>query len=122
MPQAIRTTVTDELLALAPLARRLPRRLDRLAAAAERGTLTINVRLFADARDTQFISQLVNQTLLAFLGAAIGVMAVVLLGTAGGPTLTNNLSVLHAFGYFGLIISVMLILRVVVMIVREQKR
>jgi ubiquinone biosynthesis protein len=118
-PQAMRATVTDELLALAPLLRRLPRRLDRLAAATERGTLTVNVRLFADTRDQRFVSRLVSQALLAFLGAAIGVMAVVLLSTTNGPALTRSLSVLHAFGYFGLVISVMLILRVVVKIARE---
>jgi ubiquinone biosynthesis protein len=78
------------------------------------------VRLFAYARDVRLVSRFVGQLVLAFLGAAIGVMAVLLLGTVGGPGLTDTLSVLHAFGYLGLVVSVALILRVMATIARER--
>lgn len=119
-PASLHKTATDELLLLLPMLRRLPRRLDRLAAAAERGSLSVNVRLFADERDTRFVSRLVSRVVLAFLGAALGLMAVLLLGLKGGPALSTSTSVYQAFGYFGLFVSIVLILRVVIAIVRER--
>ncbi len=52
-----------------------------------------------DPRDRRFLTSLVYQTLLAFLGAATGIMAVVLLGTSGGPNLSPTVSLFHLLGY-----------------------
>jgi ubiquinone biosynthesis protein len=119
-PTSFYQVAVDELLALLPSLRRLPRRLDRIATAAEQGALSVNVRLFADARDTQIVMGMVSQLVLAFLGAAIGLMAVLLLGTAGGPMVGSTTSVFALFGYLGLVVSAVLILRVIVTIAREQ--
>lgn len=62
-----------------------PRRIERIANAAEHGRLGLNVRLFADERDREVVTDLLHQVLLAFLAATMGVMAVLLLGTGGGP-------------------------------------
>jgi hypothetical protein len=80
-PTSLRDAAGDELLALLPLLRRLPRRLDRIATALERGTLSTNVRLFADQRDARVVAALVNRAVLAFLGIGFGIVSVVLLGT-----------------------------------------
>ncbi len=119
-PTSVRQVAVDELLAVLPSLRRLPRRLDRLATAAEHGALSINVRLFADPRDTQIVKGLVSQLVLAFLGAAIGLMAVLLFGTTGGRMVGSTISVFDLFGYLGLVISAVLMLRVIVTIAREQ--
>ncbi len=119
-PTSFYQVAVDELLALLPSLRRLPRRLDRIATAAEHGALSVNVRLFADARDTQIVMRLVSQLVLGFLGAAIGLMAVLLLGTAGGRMVGSAISVFHLFGYLGLVVSAVLMLRVIVTIAREQ--
>ncbi|MBC8163331.1 MAG: AarF/ABC1/UbiB kinase family protein [Roseiflexaceae bacterium] len=119
-PAALQKTLTDELRGLLPVLRQLPKRFESITRAAERGELTMNVRIFADARDVHMLSHLVSQVVLAVLGAALGLMGVVLLGGTGGPGLTDSLSVLHAFGYFSLVTSVMLILRVIVTIARER--
>jgi ubiquinone biosynthesis protein len=119
-PTSVGQVAVDELLAVLPSLRRLPRRLDRIATAAEQGALSVNVRLFADARDTQIVMRLVSQLVLAFLGAAIGLMAVLLLGMAGGPMVGRTMSVFGLFGYLGLVVSAVLILRVIVTIAREQ--
>lgn len=86
----------------------------------ERGTLSVNVRLFADDRDARLISRLVSRAVLAFLGAALGLMSVFLLGMKGGPTLTATTGVYQVFGYFALFMSVVLILRVIAAIARER--
>jgi ubiquinone biosynthesis protein len=46
-----RKAATDELVTLLPMLRRLPRRVERIASAAENGRLSVQVRLFADQRD-----------------------------------------------------------------------
>ena len=47
-PDVLRKTAADELIALLPTLRRLPRRIDRIGGALEAGRLSVNVRLLAD--------------------------------------------------------------------------
>ncbi|MPY93444.1 MAG: phosphotransferase [Acidimicrobiia bacterium] len=100
-----------ELGEVLPMLRRLPRRLDRIASALEQERFTANVRLFADARDRRFVAKLVEEVLLAFVGAVAGVMAVVLLATTNGPTVTENVTFLQLVGYHLLVISAVILLR-----------
>ncbi len=44
--------------------RRLPRRVERIASAAEHGRLSVHVRLFADERDRRHVTGLLHQMLL----------------------------------------------------------
>lgn len=117
-PDALRRTATEELATLLPMLRRLPRRIDRIAAAAESGRLGVNVRLFADERDRRHFTGLLHQALLAVLGATAGIMAVLLLGTPGGPKVTDSMTLFQLFGYNLLVICAVLVLRVLVLIFR----
>ncbi|WP_432940715.1 ABC1 kinase family protein [Kribbella sp. CA-253562] len=117
-PDALRRTATEELATLLPMLRRLPRRIDRIAAAAESGRLGLNVRLFADERDRRHVTAMLHQALLAILGATAGVMAVLLLGTPGGPRVTETMTLFQLFGYNLLVICAVLVLRVLVLIFR----
>ncbi|WP_433209798.1 ABC1 kinase family protein [Dactylosporangium sp. CS-047395] len=110
-PPSLRQAATDETLRLLPLLRRLPRRVDRITNAVEQGRLSLGVRLFADARDRSYVSGLVRQMTLALLGAVTGIMAVLLLGTDGGPAVSADLSLFQLFGYNLLLLSAILILR-----------
>jgi ubiquinone biosynthesis protein len=118
-PASLKRAATDELIALVPILRRLPRRVERIASAAEHGRLAMNVRLFADERDREVLTDLLHQVLLAFLAAAVGIMAVVLLGTDGGPMVTRSVSLYALFGYNLLVVSSVLGLRVLVTIFRR---
>ncbi|HEX6543257.1 MAG TPA: AarF/UbiB family protein [Ktedonobacterales bacterium] len=119
-PKSVRNVATEQVLNLLPILERLPRRLDRITAAVERGTISVNVRLFADERDTKLVTRLVSRVVLAFLGATIGLIAVMLLGLPGGPVLSATLTVYQFFGYCGLFVSVVLILRVLTDIIRTR--
>jgi ubiquinone biosynthesis protein len=77
--------LSDELIALIPVLRRLPRRLDRVTSALEHGRLALNVWLFADERDRRVVTGLTHQFLLSFLGVASSIVAALLLGIPGGP-------------------------------------
>ncbi|MBY8847697.1 ABC1 kinase family protein [Saccharothrix longispora] len=120
-PGAVRRALTDELHAVLPVLRRLPRRLDRITGALEQGRLGVGVRLFADERDRRFVVSLLHQVMLTALGATAGLMAVLLLGTDGGPEVGPNLGLFHVFGYNLLVISVLLGLRVVVAVFRPHR-
>jgi ubiquinone biosynthesis protein len=114
-----RRLVTDELVTLLPMLRRMPRRVDRILAATEGGRLALTVRLFADERDRRYATGLLQQLLLTVLGATAGLMAVLLLGISGGPTVTEQLGLYQLLGYFLLVISSVLVLRVLVLIFRR---
>ena len=121
-PEALRRTATEELASLLPMLRRLPRRVDRIAAAAETGRLNLNVRLFGDERDRRHVTGLLHQVLLTVLGATAGLMAVLLLGTAGGPDVTPSVSLYQLLGYNLLVICAVLVLRVLILIFRPVRQ
>ncbi|WP_091293227.1 ABC1 kinase family protein [Amycolatopsis xylanica] len=118
-PDSLRRTVSDELMTLLPVIRRLPRRLDRIGSALEEGRLSLNVRLFSDERDRKVITGLVHEVLLAFVGAATGLMAVLLLTSTGGPRVTADLTLNQAFGYNLLVISALVGLRLLFVVFRQ---
>lgn len=118
-PDQLQQAATEELTTLLPILRRLPRRVERIASAAEHGRLGINVRLFADERDRDVVRDIVHEILLAFLAATTGLMAVLLIGTDGGPQMTDNVSLYAFLGYNFLVISAILALRVLGQIFRR---
>lgn len=118
-PTSMQQSLQEELTSLMPVLQRLPRRMERIAASIEHGTITTNMRLFSHPDEASFVSRLVNRMVMAFLSAAIGLMAVMLLRTPGGGTLTDTLTVFQAFGYAGLVISAALMLRVLAALARE---
>jgi ubiquinone biosynthesis protein len=119
-PAAVPKSVAEEVGALLPVLRRLPRRFDRVTGAMEQGRLSLNVRLFADERDRRVVTGLTHQFLLALLGAASGVVAAILLGTPGGPQITPTMSLLQLIGYNLLIVGAILGLRVLYVILRNR--
>jgi len=118
-PEQLRQTAVDELAALVPILRRLPRRVERIANAAEHGRLGLSVRLLADERDRAALTDMLHEVILAFLAATIGIMAVLLLGTAGGPVVNEAVSLYDLIGYNLLVISGILALRVLMRIFRR---
>lgn len=118
-PDQLRASAADELTALLPILRRLPRRIERIASATEHGRLGLNVRLLADERDRAVITRMLHEVLLAFLSATAGLMAVLLIGTEGGPEVTDTVSLYALIGYNLLVVSAILGLRVLAQIFRR---
>lgn len=116
--QSAGETLAGELMALMPILRRLPRRVDRITSAIEQGRLSVNVRLMADARDRQVIFDIVHLVALMFIGATSGVMAVILLGTDNGPRVVADITLYQIFGYNLLVISTLIGLRLLFRIFR----
>ena len=118
-PERLRGTLEDELAALLPMLRGLPRRIDRIGDAVEHGRLRLNIRLFADDQDRRLVTRLLHQALLTVIGAAAGVMAVLLLGTGDGPRISAGVGLFPLLGYALLIVAVVLVLRVLFVIFRR---
>jgi len=119
-PLTVPKTAAEELIALVPVLRRLPRRFDRVTSALEQGRLSLNVRLFADERDRRVITGLTYQVLLTVLAAASGVAAALLLGITSGPKITPNISLSQLIGYNLLVIAGILGLRVLYTIFKNR--
>jgi len=107
-------------VALMPMLRRLPRRLDRITAAAEGGRLSMNVRLLADERDRQTITGWIQLGVLSLLAATAGIMAVALLALKGGPAMTSTVGLYQFLGYCLLVICALLALRVLAAVFRTE--
>jgi ubiquinone biosynthesis protein len=118
-PDSLRRTAADELIALLPTLRRLPRRVDRIGGALEAGRLSINVRHLADPADRRYLTGLLHQVILVILASTSGIMAVLLLGLRSGPDITRNMSLYAFFGYCLLVIAAILALRVLVHVFRQ---
>ena len=121
-PEVIKKTAADELVALVPMLRRLPRRIDRIGGALEDGRLTVSVRVLADPSDRRYLTSLVHGVLLAFLAAAAGIMAVLMIGLHGGPALSKSVSLYSFFGYCLLVTAAILAMRVLAQVFRPDPR
>jgi ubiquinone biosynthesis protein len=119
-PRGAPQSAAEEMVALLPVLRRLPRRFDRVTGALEQGRLSLNVRLFADERDRRVVTGLTDQFVLAFLGAASGIIGAILLGTPGGPKISPSVSLYQLIGYNLLIVAAILVLRVLYTILRNR--
>ena len=108
---SLKDTVTDEVMSLLPMLRRLPRRLDRITAAAEGGRFGLNVRLLADERERRLINGWLQQLVVTVLAATAGLMAVILLAIKGGPVMTSAVTLYQFLGYCLLVICSLLALR-----------
>jgi ubiquinone biosynthesis protein len=120
-PAAAAGDLADGLLELLPALRRLPRRLDQLGHLAERGELTLRVRLFADGRDAKHVERLTDRLILAFFSASVGLVSVLLLALPAQAITLNGTNVSQAIGYAGLTAATLLGLRVLAAIGRHRK-
>jgi ubiquinone biosynthesis protein len=118
-PATLEEFARDEILRMGPVLRRLPRRFDRVANQVERGNLRLKVSLFSDDPDATLVTKLVNRFVLSLVGAAVGIIGVILIGVRGGPPFAGDTSLYEFFGYFSLFCSVVLIMRVIVAVLRD---
>jgi len=119
-PDNLADEVKREIIRLAPMLRRAPRHMDRIAGQLERGTFTVRVSLFSTERDATMIRGLTNRAVLAFLGASLGIVSAMLFAVDGGPAVTSSLSLFDVLGFIGLFAGATLIMRVAMEIFVER--
>jgi len=110
--------VQAELLSALPHLRHLPDRIDRVLTLAGRGELRLRT-VTSEDRD-RLVRTLVNRGLLAGTGSAfLLVAAVLLVATDEGPAVATDTGLFEIFGYGGLVIGTVLLLRVVAAVARD---
>ena len=120
-PASVAGDLGSDALELLPALRRLPRRLDQIGHLAERGELTLRVRLFADDRDVKHVERLTDRLILAFFSASVGLVSVLLLALPAQAITIHGADVGQVIGYAGLTAATLLGLRVVAAIGRHRK-
>lgn len=118
-PLGDRTSILrDELIGMLPHLRRLPDRIDRILNQTARGDL--RVRSVVDEDRRRVLRTLVNRGLLVGIGASFLLVAAMLL-VAGdaGPSVSEGTGLFEIFGYGGLLIGTVLLLRVVAAVTRD---
>ena len=103
---------------MVPHLRRLPERVDRILTLAGRGEL--RVRSVLDEDGGRVVRTLVNRFLLVLAGASfLAASAWLLAASDDGPRLAGETGLFEAFGYGGLLLGTVLVLRVVAAVARD---
>jgi ubiquinone biosynthesis protein len=82
----------------------------------------LTVLLFAFGVRRRYLTGLLHQVILAILAATSGVMAVLLLGLHGGPSVTRTVTLYTFFGYCLLVIAAIFAVRVLVLVFHQDAR
>jgi ubiquinone biosynthesis protein len=110
--------VKDEVIAALPHLRRLPERIDRILTLAGRGEL--RVRNVVDEDRQRILRTLTNRLLLSAIGAAfLLASAILLVATDDGPGVAEATGLFEIFGYGGLLVGTVLLLRVAAAVARD---
>ncbi|WP_109471181.1 ABC1 kinase family protein [Ornithinimicrobium cavernae] len=118
-PGALRATVEEQLARMLPMLQRLPRRVDALTESLQRGELSVNVRLLADARDRSFVTGLVQQLTMTVLAAASAIAGILLVVSESGPVLAPNLPLYPLLGATLFLFAFVLAARALVLVFRH---
>ena len=110
--------VGQELLAMLPHLRRLPDQVDRILTLTGRGEL--RVRGILDEDSGRIVRTLANRLLLVLAGTSFLITSAWLLAaTDDGPQLAGQTGLFEAFGFGGLLVGAVLVLRVVAAVARD---
>ncbi len=108
----------EELLAMVPHLRRLPDRVDRILALTGRGDL--RVRSVVDEDSRRILRTLANRFLLVIAGTSFLVTSAwLLVAVDEGPQVAGQTGLFDVFGYGGMLIGAILVLRVVAAVARD---
>lgn len=112
------TLLQQELIALLPTLRQLPRHAERLAVMAEKGTLSLRITRFADQHDVDVVTRLVNRVVLTVGSLAAALSGAILVVADSGPPVGDATLSQVAGGVLVLVASV-LGLRVLAAVARD---
>jgi ubiquinone biosynthesis protein len=76
--------------------------------------------MFSDVEDVRVVARFANRAILAFIGAALGVVSAMLFALPTGPLITDNITLFDLLGFVGMFAGAILIMRVVLEILNER--
>ena len=119
--EVLEQTIEDELLNTLPRLRAFPRRIDRVLRQAENGDFTIQMGIFSHKENKQFANEVLNLVFLSFAGISFGILSLGALFLAQNE-IQEGYSFLNIFGYSGLGLSVIMLIRVAIQSMYRTKK
>lgn len=120
-PENLVDEAKREVIRVAPLLRRTPYHLDRIAGQMGRGRFTVQVSLFSRPDDVVVLTSIANRAILAFIGAALGIVSAMLFAVDSGPLLQRHVDLFDVLGFIGLFAGAALVMRVVLEVFRDRE-
>ncbi|WP_236572060.1 MULTISPECIES: AarF/ABC1/UbiB kinase family protein [unclassified Nocardiopsis] len=122
--QDLRELAVDEVVAMLPTLRRLPRRLDKITDQLHRGRFTVRVRPFAHPEDRHLVRVLAHRAVLTVLVVATGLMSVGLFHVTDGPgvewrELSVRVQLLNVSAWLLLAVAALMLLHLLVGVSRD---
>jgi ubiquinone biosynthesis protein len=111
--------LVQELVQQLPRLRRLPAHVDRIATLAARGDLHARIALFSTEADARVVTTLVNRVVLVATGGLLALSSAILLAASGAGGSSGSVPLTRVFGFIGLGVGAVLLLRVVASVVRD---
>lgn len=110
MTKTVIGNMEDELLNLIPKVKSLPNKVDNIVQQVESGRITFRMSLFGDKDNIKFVNSVLSLIFTGMTGFALGLLALgaLFLAQTEDP---NGYSFLNLFGYSGLGLSVIMLIR-----------
>ena len=117
-PKNLEELVLQQAMNAGPALSRLPRQLDEVARALLRGELRTRVSLLSEPEDVRVLRDMVNRGVTGVIASALALTSAILVtaDTSPGP---GGVSLMEVLGGVGLFVSVLILLRLIVQILRE---
>lgn len=123
-PKNIRETVKEgfeeDVLNMLPKLKTLPKRLDNIVGKMENGDLTMRVSFFSDEHNVKFVNSILSLLFMSIAGISFGLLSLGALLLAQFDT-AEEYSFLNVFGYSGLALSVIMLIRVTIQSLRRKQ-
>lgn len=119
-PRETKQRIEDEISTLLPQLRKLPRRFDKLIQLVEAGKIVLHHDIFSDKHNANFIRMLFSRIVLLMVGITFGIISVALLAIA--QFIHEAFAIyLNTAAYMGLFLCAILLVRVSVQALRDEK-
>jgi ubiquinone biosynthesis protein len=118
VPRNLQELALQEALNAGPVLHRLPHQVDGAARALLRGELRTRVSLLSEPEDVRAARSMLNRLVIGLIGSALALTSAILLSASSRPVL-GGVSLVNLLGGIGLFFAVLLLLRLVVQILRE---
>lgn len=113
-------SMEDDLLNILPKIKEFPRKIENIIQKVENGNLTFRMSLFSDEANVKYINSVLSLVFMGFSGLAFGLISLGALFLAQSES-PNGYSFLNVFGYAGLGLSVIMLIRVTIQSMRRKQ-
>lgn len=96
---SIKDEFEQRIMALGPLLKRMPRRINKISEDLENGRFSMSVRVLADPADRSYLTALFQQLVVAVLAGAAVLGAIMLITTNEGPLVTGEIRLYGVLGF-----------------------